>query len=359
MSATDRGSFAYDLISIPESVDAPDAAGFLDYCDIRMRQRVEEVGDRAISRTPAEVLGWFHADADRVASFTWVIREGTELIGRAGLAIELGTAERVSPVVIEISSAYRGRGAGTEMARIIRDTAAREGAGTLRAWSEHATGAGILAASGHGSIPRDDAARFVLAQGFTLQQVYVRSELDIPGRIGEMSRICGEAGRHAAGYRIEQFTLPLPRERVADFALMRERMSTDAPYGNLAVGEQIWDEQRVADWESTHHGDGWQTMITMAIEESSDRAVAINELGYRDDSAEVNQGDTLVLAEHRGHRLGTLVKAAGVKGLHERAPHTTTITTENAAENVPMLAINDILGFAPVKVSGAWDLPVR
>ncbi|WP_402842142.1 GNAT family N-acetyltransferase [Microbacterium sp. GXS0129] len=352
-------SFEYELITIPESVDAPDAAGFLDYCDIRMRQRVEEAGERAISRTPAEVLGWFLADAGRVASFTWVIREGAELIGRAGLAIELDTAERVSPVVIEISSAYRGRGAGTEMARIIRDAATREGAGTLRVWSEHEAGSGVDAASGHGSIPCDDTARFILAQGFTLQQVYVRSELNLPECVAAMSAIRAEAERHTDGYRVEQFTLPLPRERVADFALMRERMSTDAPYGNLAVGEQVWDEQRVAVWESIHHGDGWQTLITMAIDESSDRAVAINELGYREDSTEVSQGDTLVLAEHRGHRLGTLVKAAGVMGLHERAPHAVIITTENAAENVPMLAINDVLGFTPVKLSAAWDLTLN
>ena len=46
---------------------------------------------------------------------------------------------------------------------------------------------------------------------------------------------------------------------------------------------------------------------------------------------------------HR-HRLGLLVKLAALQELAVRSPRTRFISTWNAQENAPMIAVNDLLG---------------
>ena len=67
------------------------------------------------------------------------------------------------------------------------------------------------------------------------------------------------------------------------------------------------------------------------------------------------QQDTLVAEEHRGHRLGLLVKAANLRRAQEKWPRARSVLTWNASENQHMLAINTALGFRPAGYEGEWQ----
>jgi GNAT superfamily N-acetyltransferase len=68
----------------------------------------------------------------------------------------------------------------------------------------------------------------------------------------------------------------------------------------------------------------------------------------------VSQEDTIVLREHRGHRLGMLLKVANLVFLSHTYPGHPSVTTFNAEENLHMLSVNEAVGFVPVAYEGGW-----
>jgi hypothetical protein len=68
----------------------------------------------------------------------------------------------------------------------------------------------------------------------------------------------------------------------------------------------------------------------------------------------VDQYATLVLREHRGYRLGMLLKVANLAHLERERPGHPSVLTFNAEENRPMLDVNEAVGFVPIAHEGAW-----
>jgi hypothetical protein len=82
--------------------------------------------------------------------------------------------------------------------------------------------------------------------------------------------------------------------------------------------------------------------------------VAYNGLSVPQDRRRpVPQGITLVLKEHRGHRLGMLTKIANIQHLQAFSPESPFILTDNAEENRPILDVNEAVGFVPIADEGA------
>ncbi len=67
---------------------------------------------------------------------------------------------------------------------------------------------------------------------------------------------------------------------------------------------------------------------------------------------------TAVTREHRGHRLGLLVKVAMLELLADAEPGLRRILTENADSNQHMIAINAELGFEVLDEWQSWELEV-
>src|SRR5690606_5741557 len=125
----------------------------------------------------------------------------------------------------------------------------------------------------------------------------------------------------------------------------------------LAYEEEAWDADRILDKDERAEEAGEPRLTTVARHRGSGQLVAYTELTLPESKPAVAwQGDTLVHGEHRGHRLGLLVKTANLAAVLERRPSTERIHTWNADENQWMLAINVALGFAPASAEGAWRI---
>ena len=63
----------------------------------------------------------------------------------------------------------------------------------------------------------------------------------------------------------------------------------------------------------------------------------------------------MVLEQHRGNKLGLLIKVANMERLTEQFPDARVIYTWNAPEHRYLLTVNRQLGFTTAGVTGIWQ----
>lgn len=343
-------------LTVPASIDDVDAADFIAVTRTRNEIYREIAGDDDDAMTPAQLLPHYQPDPDETR-FAWAILVDGDVVGRVGVDLPHEEGSKAAFWIVELLRAHQGRGIGSAGYELVERTAREHGRTVLQSWAEHpdAPGSRLAAPTGFGSVPEDRAARFYRRHGYTLEQVERKSALDLtasPDTIDRMLRTSTEA---AAGYRVVQWLAPTPDEYLDGYAWAKSRMSTDVPAAAMEFDEEVWDADRVRRHDQRYLDGGQTALITVAVHEQSGAIVAFNELVIgADRTAATHQEDTLVLAEHRGHRLGQLVKTAGLTRWREIAPESPRVITYNAEENRPMLDINEAIGFVPVSYSGAW-----
>jgi hypothetical protein len=224
--------------------------------------------------------------------------------------------------------------------------------------AEDAIGPRLHAPQGDADIAADaPAARFALAHGFALGQLYRVSAMDVAGRGDEFRRLLSTSLELASDcYRLVAWQDEAPDELIDSLAVAHERMSIDPPAGAIAWGLEQWDGARIRDGERRARQAG-RTHLNV-VEVAPDGEVAgFTELSLLPDSPAVEQWDTIVLAPHRGHRLGMRLKLANLVALDELDSSHERIYTWNADENEHMLAINVALGFRPFALESTWQRP--
>jgi RimJ/RimL family protein N-acetyltransferase len=196
---------------------------------------------------------------------------------------------------------------------------------------------------------------FALRHGWTCDLVETRRDLVLPLDEQRLRAVEDEARRASTAYELVTWRDRTPDALVDDRALLERRMTTDAPHGDLPVQEEDWDAERVREYERVHAERGRTVLSAGAVRDG--RLVAFTDLHLSAATPEhAHQGGTLVLREHRGHRLGSLVKAAVLRQVADGFPQVRAITTYNADSNLPMVAVNAALGFVPAGSLSSWSV---
>ena len=184
----------------------------------------------------------------------------------------------------------------------------------------------------------------------------VRRGLRVPLRPAHARALRVDPRVSPPGYSLLTFFDRWPGAYLGDRCELGRRMSTDAPAGDRALEEEVWDAARVRTLEAGLAAQHRGKVTTAARHDVSGRLVAFSEvvvpLGA---PASAWQHDTLVLREHRGHGLGFAVKVANLWAVLERYPAVRTISTWNAADNRHMIAVNEALGFEVVAHAVTWS----
>ena len=257
--------------------------------------------------------------------------------------MELPNLDNPGNVQVELSvlPGYRRRGVG----RALIDTVV-----------ERARVAGRKTVIGHVMSRHPDGSKFAAAMDARPGLEEVRSRLDV--RVLDQARLdllYADAWRHAAGYRLTQWTGVPPAEIIDDVAYLDSRLNVDAP-----VGDPVWepvkiDAEKIREGEQRAARRGRVSYHAGALYGS--RLVAWTKIaGDVVNEAHAWQNITLVAPEHRGRRLGTLVKIANLAQVRALRPGVERIDTCNAASNEPMLRINRAMGFRPIDSLTYWQM---
>ncbi len=346
-------------LALPGSMNEPGSAAYVDFIELRNTIDAEALGSTAEDLDPAEALPYFKDQTyDRRRLLT--ARLDSRLVGLAIMSWAVGDATNVTWIDGGVHPAHRNRGVGSALLDHVEAIARESGRAVIQVGAIHKSvqgGERLASPTGFGSVPRDDpGVRFFLAHGYALEQVHRLSVLHLPvapeALAGHRERASAAAGTE---YRVHAWRGPTPERWLDDIALLNQRMSTDAPFAGLEVDEEPWDAERVRKHEARSETVG-RTRLVAAVEHiPSGRLVAFNGLSIpRDRARPVGQGPTLVLKEHRGHRLGMAVKIANLEQVAAVSPESTMVWTGNAEENRHMLDVNEAVGFVPAGYVGAW-----
>lgn len=195
---------------------------------------------------------------------------------------------------------------------------------------------------GPGAAPFD----FATALGFVSVHAEDHLLLRLPVGAGDLGRL--RAKGDAAAYEILTWSGACPPEHVEAFCGMRTRMENDVPIGEIDYEPVEIDETRLrAQEERTLRS---FDVVTSVARRRSDGVFGGYSMLYLPHGADyAHQLDTLVMPEHRGHRLGTLLKLATLEIVQVDHPERTTIHTDTAVDNHAMQATNHDFGYRPVE----------
>ncbi len=177
-------------------------------------------------------------------------------------------------------------------------------------------------------------------------------DADLPARLASLR---ADAQARAAGYETLSWAVPTPEEHVPQLVELH-RLFADAPHDEgIETMELDADRLRSMEQLLLSRGMRWHTVV--ARQASSGQLVALTEIVIDPDTPDWGfQQLTAVRREHRGHRLGLLVKIVMLDRLAEREPGVRRIFTGNAGANDHMIGINEQLGYRVAAVSRSWDL---
>lgn len=348
-------------LEIPEGIDDGSAAAerFREYIDVRNSVfRTTWNGSRDFDVTYAAAHGYIRRNKEERQHIHVALLEG-RIAGFARVDVSLHELDAPAYADIYTDEPHRRNGVGTALLQRVNELLREEGRATTQTWKLHrpASGPQISPPNGAGEIPANsDEVRFLHRAGFSLEQIERTSVLTFGSDDrSAFERMRREASARASGYTVRVWTGFTPADQLANLAALQARMSTDAPAAGLDVVAETWDAERLAEIESSVIK-GQRRDLLRAVAYSADGvAVAYSTLAVPEAGQQVYQDDTLVHAEHRGHRLGMLVKTVNLLQLLDTYPERSRVITWNAEENRHMLAVNEALGFEAVMGEGAWQ----
>ncbi|HTW18685.1 MAG TPA: GNAT family N-acetyltransferase [Mycobacteriales bacterium] len=256
----------------------------------------------------------------------------------------------VASVNLRVRPDCRSRGYGRALLdAVLADLRA---AGRRRVLFEIPTRA--LSADGSVDEPGEILARSLGARRATLEQ---RRLLDLHNLDGERLRDeWRQAAAASVGYSPVTWVDVTPAELVDDLAVLLTAMSTDPPQGELELEPERWSVERFRALEHSYLERRRTRLFAAVRHDASGELVGFTDIGIPSGSTVAYQWDTIVRADHRGHRLGLVLKIANLHQIRDRFPDVRYVNTWNADENSHMIAVNEALGFRPMEGWSEWQL---
>jgi len=347
---------------IPDSLDTPDAADFLAAVEVGRRVRMQTWGTDDLAYAPQEKLLEMADPYERQVIL--VAKIDGVIVGTADIALPLVDNLDLAEFTLDILPEYRRQGVGRQLLEAAEHLARDEGRHTILIDTNHPGSTlrdpeaeQLVPGSGVGFVPlgsRD--VEFARHTGYTLQHIEQFSSCALPLDSKLVAELEAEAEEANAGrYRLHHWTDRCPDQWLEAVAALENRAGEDDVPGAEAE-DMVFDGRILREAEDVTIAQGRRTVVTAVEHIASGTLVGlttISVLALRPDV--VFQDDTVVLQEHRGNKLGLLIKVANMERLSEQFPDARVLYTWNAPENRYLLKVNQQLGFTTAGVTGLWQ----
>lgn len=350
---------------IPDSLDSPDAADFLAAVEVGRKVRMQTWGSDDLAYEPLEKLLEFEDPYER--QLILVAKVDGEIVGTVDIALPLTDNLDLAEFTLDILPEFQRQGVGRQLLEAAEQFARAEGRTSILIDTNHpgvslnsAVDDQLVPGSGLGFVPMGSReVEFARKTGYTLQHIEQFSSCLLPLDTKLVAELADEAEQANAGrYRLHHWTDRCPDQWLEAVAVLENQAGADVDPSLEAPVEQdmVFDGGILREAEDVAIAQGRRTVVT-AVEHLATGALVglttITVLAHRADV--VFQDDTLVLQEHRGNKLGLLIKVANMERLTEQFPDARIIYTWNAPENRYLLTVNKQLGFQTAGVTGIWQ----
>jgi GNAT superfamily N-acetyltransferase len=190
---------------------------------------------------------------------------------------------------------------------------------------------------------------FAKSMGFDPAIVEVKRRQDLRRLdAARLDREHAATERVAADYELDRMPATIPDELMAAVVNMVSAIN-DAPTDDLDIEDEVFSPERQRAFETAQAAHGRRMYQLVARHRATGVLAGHTQVGVDAEHPWYGeQFDTSVLREHRGHRLGVLLKIGMLRWLAEDEPQLRVIDTWNAGSNEHMIAVNETLGYEVV-----------
>lgn len=278
---------------------------------------------------------------------TWVVRAEAddELAGVATLSLPYADNQHLGNVELRVAPLYRRQRIGRSLIAAVTTRAQADDRRVLAGFTWDIVAAGEAFARTIGADDKQVVRRSDL-DSRAVDRDLIGRWLDVPSAVRDRYELWPVVGAY-------------PTDQYGAIAEVEVVMNT-MPHDDLEVEDAVIDADWVAQPEEQQAESPGERWTIFARERSTQRLVGYTQVFfYADWPGHVDQGNTGVHPDHRGHSLGRWLKAAMTDRINASKPESFRIRTHNAFSNAPMLAINNELGFVVTAKQTVWEADVK
>ncbi|MGP9537948.1 GNAT family N-acetyltransferase [Brachybacterium sp. AOP43-C2-M15] len=265
---------------------------------------------------------------------------GESIVGRASVFLPLQENRETIAVGASVHPAFRGRGIATALVEEALIPAIRESGRTLvEAYGE-------IPADGDPDSEELPVQRLAARLGITRKNLAVCRALPLPLEDSLLDALQAEVDPELGEYRLELWDGEIPEEHLEPYGLLMRQLELDDPDEDVEHEAPDYTPERIRESERRMRERGTVRITAVAV--APDGSFVGNSEVHLHDAPRSTLGwqeNTLVMPEHRGHRLGLALKVATHRQLRERAPQLRSLVTWNSHVNPWMISINEKLGY--------------
>ncbi|MCW2791551.1 MAG: hypothetical protein JWO76_649 [Nocardioides sp.] len=274
--------------------------------------------------------------ADSALSLYLAVEDG-RVVGAGRYFVFLLDNTHLAEIDVHVAPEHRRRGVGTRVLDALETRARGEGRTTV---------IGSAYAPVGGDSP---GSLFAAASGYPVGSEEETKLVDLASAAPTWRPLEEEVAAALDGYRLEVFESRVPDEYAEDYCALLSTFIGLVPTGDLVLEDAAWTVERLRANEERSQRVGRLSVMAVAVAPDghlcgfSDLAVSTH------DPRHGGVGGTLVLPEHRGHRLGLGMKLRTHRRVLELFPDCAHVETGNAGVNVPMNSVNERMGYRVVE----------